>query len=374
MEPENRLEAVGIIAVLLFGALIGSAITYQQMDSRLDTLEDRVSKLQPNQRTIEINESSQTSLSGLFEKTDQSVVSVQARGSQAGVGSGFIYSKSGYIVTNHHVIEGADRVEVTFTDGETVRADVVGSDVYSDLAVLKVSKEGLETLELGNSSNVVVGERAVAIGNPFGLSSSMTAGIVSQKDRQIRGQGGFSIPGVIQTDAAINPGNSGGPLLNGRGQVIGVNTAIQSNTGTFSGVGLAIPSNTVQRVVSGIIQSGEYDHPWIGVSGRTVGPEIAEAMGLEENKGFLIVDVVEDSPAERAGIQAGNETVEIQGREINIGGDVIVGINGQEMRAIDDILMYLERKTEVGETVNVTVIRDGERKTLPLTLEARPED
>lgn len=374
MEIENRLEVLGIISVLLFGAFIGSAVTYQQMDSRLDILQEKVDNIQPREKTIPVNESATTSLSSLFENTDQSVVSVQATGNRSGVGSGFIYSENGYIVTNHHVVEGADRVEVTFTDGETREPEIVGSDVYSDLAVLKVDKSNLEPLELGNSSNVVVGERAVAIGNPFGLRSSMTAGIVSQTERQIRGQAGFSIPGVIQTDASINPGNSGGPLLNGRGEVIGVNTAIQSNTGTFSGVGLAIPANTVRRIIPEIIEKGDYDHPWIGVSGRTVSPELAEAMNLSENRGFHILEVIEDSPAEQAGIRPGNETVEIQGREMTVGGDVIVEINGQEMRGIDDILLYLEKKTRVGETVNIKVIRDGETKTLQLTLEDRPDD
>lgn len=371
---EDRLEAIGVIAVLLFGAVIGGAATYQQMDSRIDALEDRVKELQPSERTIYVNESTRTSLSGLFEKADQSVVSVQTSGAKAAQGSGFVYSSNGYIVTNHHVIKGADRIEVTFTDGKTVRAKVVGSDAYSDLAVLKVDRKNLEPLELGNSSNVVVGERAVAIGNPFGLRSTMTAGIVSQKGRLIQGRGGFSIPGVIQTDAAINPGNSGGPLLNGRGEVIGVNTAIQSDTGTFSGIGLAIPVNTVKRVVPRIIASGDYDHPWIGIRGVSVGPGIAEAMNLPENDGFLVTGVVDGSPAYRAGIQAGGETVEIGGREINLGGDVIVGINGHEMRDIEDILLYLERKTEVGETVNITVIRDGERKKVPVKLAPRPND
>ncbi|MFB6213777.1 MAG: S1C family serine protease [Candidatus Nanohaloarchaea archaeon] len=373
MELE-RLEAAGIVSVLVFGAVIGSAVTYQQMDSRLDRMQDRIHEVQGSERKVYLNGSTKSSLTGLFQSVDQSVVSVRTSGEKAAQGSGFVYSKSGYIVTNEHVIQGADGVEVTFTDGETVKAKIVGSDAYSDLAVLKVNKKGLVPVDLGNSSNVRIGERAVAIGNPFGLRSTMTAGIVSQTERQIRGQGGFSIPGVIQTDAAINPGNSGGPLLNGRGEVIGVNTAIQTNTGTFSGIGLAIPVNTVRRVVPQIIESGDYDHSWIGVRGRNLGPEIADAMGLESTKGFLVLEVVDGSPADRAGLKGGNETFKVDGREVELGGDVIVAINGKEMRDISDILLYLERKTDVGDKVNVTVIRDGERKTLPLTLAARPND
>lgn len=374
MELENRFETLGIIAVLLLGGVLGSAVTYQQMDSRLDKMQNRITDLQPREETVYVNSSTRTSLTDLFQKVDQSVVSVQTTGKRPGIGSGFVYSKSGYIVTNEHVIGDSNKVEVSFTDGETVKAKVVGTDIYSDLAVLKVDKKGLQPLEMGNSSKVRVGERAVAIGNPFGLRGTMTAGIVSQKGRLIQSQGGFSIPNIIQTDAAINPGNSGGPLMNARGDVIGVNTAIQTRTGTFSGIGLAIPVNTVRRVVPSIIRTGDYDHPWIGVSGRSVGPEIADAMNLPENNGFLIVEVVDGSPADKAGLRAGNETATINGQEMKIGGDVIVAINGNEMRDITDILLYLEQHTEVGETINITVIRDGEKKTLPLTLAPRPND
>ncbi|MFB6191613.1 MAG: S1C family serine protease [Candidatus Nanohaloarchaea archaeon] len=373
MELE-RLEAAGIVSVLLFGAVVGGAVTYQQMDSRLDRMQDRIHELQGSERRVYLNGSTASSLTGIFQSVDQSVVSIQTSGENAAQGSGFVYSKSGYIVTNHHVIEGADRIRVQFSDDRIMPAEVVGSDTYSDLAVLKVDRAGLKPLELGNSSKVQVGERAIAMGSPFGYDNTMTAGIVSQKGRMIQGEGGFSIPNIIQTDAAINPGNSGGPLLNARGEVIGVNTAIQSRTGTFSGIGLAIPVNTVKRVVPQIISNGDYDHPWIGVSGRSVGPEIAEAMNLPENDGFLVMEVVDDGPAARAGIKPSNSTTTISGQEVEVGGDVIVAINGREMHDITDILMFLEREAEVGETVNVTVTRDGERKTLPLTLAARPND
>jgi S1-C subfamily serine protease len=201
----------------------------------------------------------------------------------------------------------------------------------------------------------------------------MTSGIISQKGRTLPVQGGFSIPNVLQTDAAINPGNSGGPLLNSRGQVVGVNTAIETNTGTFSGVGFAIPVSAVKRVVPEIIDNGNVEHPWIGVSGLNVDSEIAEEMELENATGFLVLSVVEDSPADEAGIRAGNRTVSIKGSQINLDGDVIVAINDERMAGINDILRYLSTETEVGETVNVTVIRDGERVEVPLVLAARSD-
>lgn len=374
MDTETKIDVFGVLAVLLFGSVLGGAATYQHMDSRIDTLETQVENKESRETTLYVNQSSRASLTDIFQKVDQSVVSVRAIGTEDSQGSGFIYSKNGHIVTNQHVVENADRVQVSFSDGETVNARVIGTDLYTDLAVIKVNRNGLEPLDLGNSSEVQVGQRAIAVGNPFGLRSSMTAGIISQKGRLLPVEGGFSIPNVLQTDAAINPGNSGGPLLNSRGEVVGVNTAIETRTGTFSGIGFAIPVNTVKQVVPSLVRNGDYDHPWIGVSGRTVGPGIAEAMDLEEAKGFMIVDVVDGSPADRAGLKAGNRTVEISGREIDVGGDVIVAIDGNEMRDITDILVHLDQHTEVGETVNMTVIRDGERVTVPLTLDSRPQD
>ncbi len=374
VELEKKIDVFGIAAVLLFGSVLGGALTYQAMDSRVSQLEGQVQELHGQERTLYLNSSTKTSLTDLFYKVDQSVVSIRSTGEeQSSQGSGFVYSKQGYIVTNEHVVDDAEQVEVTFTDGSTLVAEIVGMDEDTDLAVLKVDKEGLVPLEIGNIDDVEVGQRAVAIGNPFGLRGSMTSGIISQKGRRLPTETGFSIPNVLQTDAAINPGNSGGPLLNTRGEVVGVNTAIETRTGTFSGIGFAIPVGAVKRVVPELIDSGDYRHPWIGVEGLDVTKDIAEKMGLERQRGFLVVDVVEDSPAEEAGIQAGNRTELVEGRRVNLGGDVIVAINGEEIRDINDILLYLERKTEVGEEVNMTVIRKGEKLTLPLTLASRPE-
>ncbi len=371
MNTDSRSFLV-LSTVLMVGVALGGAFTFNHFDQRIDSLNEKLES-ETNSNVVYLNHSDEDgSLERLFDDVDQSVVSVNAYGSQSAQGSGFIYSEEGHIVTNEHVVSGARAVEVTFTDGRTVNADIVGMDPYTDLAVLKVGRDNLDTLKLGNSSEVDVGQRVVAVGNPFGLSSSMTSGIISQKGRLLPVQDGFSIPNVLQTDAAINPGNSGGPLMNIEGEVVGVNTAIETRTGTFSGIGFAIPVETVKRVIPELIEDGGYRHSWIGVSGVDVNEEIAEEMDLENNTGFLVVDVVENGPAAEAGIKAGNRTAEINGFERAIGGDVIVAIDGEKMRGISDVLTYLARETEVGDKVEVTVIRDNRKMELSLTLDSRP--
>lgn len=360
------------VTFLLIGSAVGGVITYQQTQEEIQNIENKIDSGN-TVRIVHVNGTSQQGLTELFNKVDQSVVSIRAFGDADAQGSGFIYSRNGYIVTNEHVIDDATRVQVTFTEGATVRGRVVGEDPFSDLAVLKVDRRNLQPLELGNLSSVDVGQTAVAIGNPFGLPGTMTSGIISQKGRSLPVQGGFSIPNALQTDAAINPGNSGGPLLNAEGKVIGVNTAIETQTGTFSGVGFAIPVSSVKRVVPTMIREGEVDYSWIGITGRTVDVEIAEEMDLEEARGFLVVDVVEDGPAARAGFRAGNESTTIRGQPINLGGDVIVAIDDNPINNYGDLTNYLLGQTEPGETVNVTVIRDEERTNIELTLGARSD-
>ncbi|WEL23933.1 S1C family serine protease [Candidatus Nanohalovita haloferacivicina] len=375
MDTERKIELFGVLAVLLFGSVLGGFTVYQTMDDRVSSLEHKVSNLQDQQQVVYINGTKdEKALVSLYQQVEGSTVSIDAIGNQVSQGSGFVYNKEGYIVTNQHVIDGADSIDVIFSDGTRKKAEVVGSDVYNDLAVLKVNKQNLKPLPLANSTEVMRGQTAVAIGNPFGLSGTMTAGIVSAKNRNIRTEGGFSIPNVIQTDAAINPGNSGGPLINIHGKVIGVNTAIQSSTGTFNGVGFAIPSNTVKRVVPDLIENGERQHSWIGVSGLDVNSDISEAMNLSTSTGFLVMDVVEDSPAEKAGLQAGTRNETINGITYTLGGDVITAINGTEMTGISDILTYLAEETEPGDEVTITVIRDGEEVEVPVTLASRPQD
>ena len=296
-----------------------------------------------------------------------------------GQGSGFIYDTEGHIITNNHVVAEADKVEVTFYDGTTVEAEVLGADPDSDLAVVKVdvAPESLRPVTWGDSDHVLVGQRAVAIGNPFGLEGTLTSGIVSALGRSLpTEEGAFRIPEIIQTDAAINPGNSGGPLLNSQGEVIGINTAIvprRSGFGerSFLGVGFAVPSNLVARVIPSIIENGNYDHPWIGFSGNTVTPEIAKAMELDEVKGALIAEVISGSPADKAGLRGG--TREIVGINSLIGGDVIIAIEDEEIREFDDLISFLSRRGTVGESVTVTIIREREIQNVEVTLDARPK-
>lgn len=329
---------------------------------------------------IEINRSIGSTYHQIFRENRGSVVYISALQAsdngktQASRGSGFIFDEKGHIVTNSHVIDTGSDYEVTLLDGSTYKAKLVGQDQYTDLAVLKIDTDkALNPLELGQSSQLKVGYPVLAIGNPFGLKGSMTSGIVSQKGRLLPATEGFSIQNVIQTDAAINPGNSGGPLLNIRGELVGVNTAIDTRTRTFSGVGFAIPVSIVKKVIPRLISSGEYKHPWIGVSGTDVTPPIAEKIGLDPASGFLVTSVVEDSPADQAGIQGGRIDTHIRGRQIQLGGDVIVAIDGKKVSKINDILNYLFRNTSVGDTITLTVIRDGKRVKRDLTLDERPE-
>ncbi|PSH00902.1 MAG: trypsin [Nanohaloarchaea archaeon SW_7_46_7] len=373
MEVGRKIDLFGVLAILLFGAVLGGVATYQNMDTRLDSIESQVSNGSDTTTRIIYVNSTSNGLPELYDMVDDSVVSIAAYGPEPSEGSGFIYNREGYIVTNEHVIEGSTDIEVTFTDGTTKVAEVVGEDPYTDLAVLQVDKEGLQPIDIGNSTSVEEGEDAIAIGNPFGLRSSMTKGTISAKGRTLRITQQFSIPNVIQTDAAINPGNSGGPLLNKYGEVIGVNTAIDTQTGTFSGVGFAVPSNTVKRVVPELISEGDYEHPYLGVRGLNVGPEIADEMGMEEASGFIITEVPNGTAADRAGLRGGQYRANIQGQNIMLGGDIIVEIEDKEVRSLQDVLTFLARDAEVGDTVEVTVIRDGEERTFDLTLEARPE-
>ena len=324
-----------------------------------------------------IERSYEYSLIDIFEKSEESIVQVSVlRGeSDGGMGSGFVYSDEGYVITNQHVVQDAERVMITFLDGEAYIGNVVGSDRDLDIAVVKVEPTNtyLQPIKIGDSSKLKVGEKIAAIGNPFGLSGSMTSGIVSQMGRLLPQETGYSIPDVIQTDAAINPGNSGGPLINMKGEVVGINTAIQSATGEFSGIGFAVPSNTVKKVVPVLIQNGEFKHPWMGISGTDVDPELAEIRELNSSKGFLVVSVIEGSPAETAGLLGVTETKEMDGREFALDGDIILSIDGETVRKISDILVHLQREKSVGDEMVLSVNRGGEILELTMVLEERPQ-
>ncbi len=300
--------------------------------------------------------------------------------SPQGQGSGFVFSDEGYIITNNHVVEDAAKITVTFFDGEEYPAEIVGLDADSDLAVIKITApaERLVPVTWGDSDNVVVGQRAVAIGNPFGLAGSLTTGIVSAVGRDLPSVDRFLIPEIIQTDAAVNPGNSGGPLLNSHGDVIGVVSAIvprQLGTGerSFLGVGFAIPSNLAQKVLPTLIAEGGYQHPWVGISGSTLTPEIAREMNLDVAQGALVIFVLPDSPASKAGLRGGDtDFVTGDGIPTQIGGDVIIAIEDEPVKTFDDLISFLSRRGQVGKTVTLTIIRDGNTQSLDVVLEARP--
>jgi len=295
-----------------------------------------------------------------------------------GQGSGFVWDDEGHIVTNHHVVVNATDISVTFANGETVPAEVLGSDPNADLAVIRVDLPAseLQPVPLGDSSALQVGQLAIAIGNPFGQEFTMTSGIISAVGRTIRsGNTLFSIPEVIQTDAPINPGNSGGPLLNRQGEVVGINTQIISSSGANSGIGFAVPINTAKQVVPTLIKGDQYEYAWLGITGRTLTSDIVEQMSLsEDTKGALVLAVSQDGPADEAGLQGSEETTSTYGdNKQEIGDDIIAAINGQSINAMDDLITYLIAETRPGDTVTLDVIHaDGQQEQIDVILGTRP--
>ena len=350
-----------------------------EQNSEIEELEtslaEQSSEIQDLQNRIEILDTiNQTGLMPwptIYDQLKDSVVLIQTN---LGLGSGFVYDMKGHIITNHHVIEDASTIQVSFLDGNVTSASVVGMDIYSDIAVIKVDSQvtTLQPIVLGTSFDLTVGEPVAAMGNPFGLSDTLTVGIVSSLERTLTAAENYVIIDIIQIDAAVNPGNSGGPLVNLNGQVVGVNTAIQSETGTFTGIGFAIPSDTVKREIGDLIETGTYKHPWLGVSARDVNIAIADAIGLEKPQGVLIVEVTAGSPAEQVGLRGADQNVTSDGQVIPIGGDVITGIDGLSMRRLADLVVYMERNTSPGDSVVFEIIRDGQELSLTVTLGERP--
>ncbi len=296
---------------------------------------------------------------------------------EEGSGSGFLWDAEGHIVTNHHVIAGAQKVEVSFSDDFTVAATVVGSDPVNDLAVLRVDSvpSGVTPVVPGESASLKVGQTAIVLGNPFGrFDRTMTVGVISALNRTIQTDTTV-LRGVIQTDAAINRGNSGGPLLDLRGRLIGVNTAIYSPTGTSAGVGLAIPVDKVRRVVPVLIREGRYPHPWLGVEelGYEITPTLAKALRLPVERGLLVARLYRNSPADQAGLRTAQREVVVGNRRYLVGGDIITEVDGQPMATWEDLSAYLEEHCTVGQTITLTVIRDGATLTLTATLQDTPE-
>ena len=290
-------------------------------------------------------------------------------------GSGFIFDEAGHIITNVHVVEGAERIEVTFRDGLTVRAEIVGLDPDSDIAMIKVDSKGLslQPLELAKIDGVFVGQRAIAIGNPFGQEWTLTTGIVSAIGRTISsGSGGFSIPEVIQTDAAINPGNSGGPLLNSAGQVIGVNTQIISESRSSAGIGFAVPASIVSQVAPSLLQGKSYVYPYLGIRATDLTLDMIEAMKLDaKQRGTQVIEVMTGGAAALANMRSARD-IKVQGEDVPVGGDVIIAINGSKVNGIADLIAYLVKNVKAGENATLTVLRAGKQIEVEVKLQPRP--
>ena len=397
----NRLGlAILLVATLSIGVVLGSAVT-----------------LAPSRVLAQSSGDDTTLLQHIYQQVNPSVVNIQvtipAGADSAGLipvdpfqapggpgtpppggngnaqsqpqmaeGSGFVFDTNRDIVTNAHVVQDASKIIVTFSDDTSLVATIVGIDPDADLAVVKIdpTKVSLVALTLGDSDALTVGDRAIAIGNPFGLAGTMTQGIISALGRSLEGQrsaGGqasnYLIPQVIQTDASINPGNSGGVLLNTKGEVVGVTSAIESNVRQSSGVGFAVPSNIVKKVVASLIKSGKIDHAFLGIAGTTLDLELNGVAGLEDNMhGVMVRDVTPDSPAAKAGVKSSTKTVQLDGESIKVGGDIIVGVDDVTVKRFEDLLSYLFVKTEPGQTIKLKIVRDGKPLELSVTLSARP--
>ncbi len=293
-----------------------------------------------------------------------------------GAGSGFIIDTQGHILTNYHVIQNAQRITVAFGDGTSVQAKLVGSDARNDIAVLEVeapAKE-LKPVTFGDSTTLQVGQRAIAIGNPFGeFGRTLTTGVVSALDRSIQGPSGLPITGIIQTDAAINKGNSGGPLLDSSGRVIGITSAIFSPSGTNAGVGFALPIATVKRVLPSLLKTGSYPHPYLGVKyAHTLTPALANALGLSADHGLLLVQLVSGSPLDQAGLIGAQRQVVVGNRIFYVGGDVLLAVDGHDVKSIGDLKSYLEDHYRVGDRVSVRYLHGTSQRTVSVTLAREP--
>jgi 2-alkenal reductase len=349
---------------------------------------------QQGQPEVVLVEQELVGLPDLYDRVNPAVVNIQVRLSNgvdpggelnqpfgSAQGSGFMYDDRGHFVTNFHVVNGVEEILVVFYDGLILEGELIGADPDSDLAVIRVENppDEIVPLPLAVSTDLRVGEAVVAIGNPFGLQGTMTTGIISALGRTLPSQaiaiggGRFNIPNIIQTDAAINPGNSGGPLLNLAGEVVGVNTAIASSDRQFSGVGYAVPANIVARVIPELIENGRFPHPYLGIAGVDVSPDLREAMALDpQQRGVLVLDVTEAGPADVAGLVGSTVEIEINGLPATIGGDIIVQIDKQPVGDFDDLIAYLSESTVVGQTIELALLREGELMTVNVELGERP--
>ncbi|HUS79116.1 MAG TPA: trypsin-like peptidase domain-containing protein [Patescibacteria group bacterium] len=399
--PRRSLLPYLVIVVLLFSNLAISVYFTSSSNQAVRDLSDEVRSLNQQIGTLQfqldstnyelqtlrdsvesggtVNVSlSDIELTQVYNRTRRSVVLITVRTPLGGgTGSGFVYDKEGRIITNNHVVEDVVEggISVTFIDGTIVTATVVGTDPYVDLAVIQVDVNELllEPVKMGSSIDLRVGERVAALGNPFGLANTMTAGIVSALGRELRSTGGYVTVDVIQTDAAINPGNSGGPLFNMDSEVVGMNTAIISEVQQFAGVGYAVPSDSITREIQSLIETGSYEHPWLGITGTSLFPEVREAMDLDDSvRGGLVTEVTDGGPADAAGLRGGDSWLDVDGGRIHIGGDVIIGVDGTPTKDFNELMVQLERNTEPGDTITLKVIRDLNVIDVDLELGVRP--
>ncbi len=386
---------LGILAVAGFAVSPIPAIVAQAAAQPITAANPPAAVSAPRLSTISDLE---TAYENIYEAVNSSIVTLEVvsnstssgvpglgplgpQGAQQALGSGFVWDKQGNIVTNNHVIDGADQITVTFADGTTAPGKVVGADPDSDLAVVKVNVTAslLHPVQMGDSTQLKVGQLAVAIGNPYGEQNTLTHGIISALGRSLPVNNGqtqgpsYTIPDVIQTDTPINPGNSGGALLNMQGEVIGVTQSIESQSGASAGIGFAIPSAIVKRVVPVLITSGHFDHPYLGISGSTLTSDLAQAMKLDPGqRGALVGDVTPTGPAGKAGLKGSTQQTTINGLQANVGGDVIIAIDSKPVKTFDDIVAYLASSTQVNQTIILTVLRNGQQQAIKVTLEARP--
>ncbi len=366
----------------------GSASTLAAYEGTLENIYAQVSKEVVNIHVVEKQTASQTGSLPQFASPFGNLPGFQSQPApqqqySSALGSGFIWDTQGHIVTNDHVVSGASQITVTFSDGTTVPATLVGEDPSSDLAVVHVNvpSSQLPTAQLADSTQTKVGQLAIAIGNPFGLQGTMTVGIVSALGRSIDANqtasvngATYSIPDIIQTDAPINPGNSGGVLVNDKGQVLGVTAAIESPTDANAGIGFAIPASIVQHIIPELIVKGQFEHTYLGISGTSLTPSLAQAMNLDASqRGALVEEVSPNGPAAKAGLHPSNNATTIDGQNVNVGGDVIVAVDNQPVKSMDDLISYLFDHTTVGQKVTLTILRNGKQTNVDVTLEARPQ-
>jgi putative serine protease PepD len=372
--PTRTVSALVAALVAAAAVGVGGAATYASLTSESTVVRQvtvEASEPAANGTPLSVNQIYRRAYRGVVEITVSAGSQAPFGGEARAQGSGFVYDRGGHVVTNQHVVDGAESVSVRFWNGQSYDADVVGTDASTDLAVLDVDAPAslLEPIGLGDSGDVQVGDAVVAMGSPFGLEQTVTSGIVSALHRTMTAPNNFSINDSIQTDAAINHGNSGGPLLNAQGRVIGVNAQIESDSGGNDGVGFAIPSNTVRSIVSQLVETGEVEHAYLGVGVQEIPASVAEELDLAE--GVALAEVRPDTPAERAGLRASTGSRLVDGQSYPIGGDVITAVDGEDVTSSEELQSMIDAKRP-GETISITYVRDGDSRTVRVQLASRP--